>query len=85
MYRNQEAALDHGLNQAHHLQGDGLSTGVRPADDQHALLPVKGQVLGLHGQSLAAVGEQQQGVVGLEKFNSQFLDNVWSNAVYVKC
>ena len=84
MYRNQEAALDHGLNQAHHLQGDGLSAGVRSADDQHALLAVKGQILRLHRQSLAAVGEQQKGVACLEKFNPQFLDNVRYNSIHVK-
>jgi len=45
---------------------------------------MEGQVLGLDGQALAPVGEQQQGVVGFEEFNAQLLDNVGSDPIHVE-
>ena len=82
--RDEQSALDHGLDEADHLQGNGLAPCIRPADDEHSPGRVEGQVLRLDGQSLAPVGEQQQGVVSLEEFNSQILDNVGSSPVHIE-
>ena len=82
--RDEQPALNHGLDEPHHFQGNGLSPGIGPADDEHAPGRMEGQVLRLDGQALAAVGQQEQGVMGLEQFNAQFLDNVGADPVHVE-
>ncbi len=52
--------------QSDHFEGDGLSPGIGPADDQHAPLFVQGQILGLHRDVFASVGQQKQRVEGLQ-------------------
>ena len=68
---DEQAALQHELQQAYSLEGDGLASGVRAGDDEHAGVGAELQGLGFRAGSGAGVAQQQQRVVGVDEVKSR--------------
>ena len=61
---DEQAALQHVLQQAHRLQAHGLAARVGARYDEDALLPVEGDVQGHHLLAVPGQGELEQGMDG---------------------
>ena len=73
--RDEEAALDHHLQQPHGLHGDAFPSCVGAADDVHPLLAMQFHMLWMGLLAGQTVRHLQQGVVGRQQVKSGFLPN----------
>ena len=75
--RDEQATLNHHLQQPNGLHGDAFSSRVGAADDEHPLLAMQFHVLRMGLLAGQTVGHLQQGVVGRQQMKSGFLPNLW--------
>ena len=82
--RNEQPTLDHHLKEPHRFHGDAFSTGVGPADDQHALLSVKLHVLRKGLLACDFVGLLQERVVRGKQMEARLFPNLGQAAVKLR-
>ena len=75
--RDKQPTLDHHLKQPNGFHCDTLSTCIGPADDQHALLAMKFDVLRQRFLAGQFVGELKEGVEGRQKMKTRLFSDLW--------